>query len=168
MKYLLYFSLSINRQGSCIIFDPAQFTEQPISLSIPELIKIFTDWIGKFEEVGIIESPKDDKKIYKNNKQHLSSNLTDSHKSLKGISGKAYVCKLETLKSEDLELFCDELARYWQECCSKISLENFLVEENNLYLAGLREVIEIRNYIVKYIKSKQKIIKNGYIYIQVL
>jgi hypothetical protein len=170
MKYLLYFALKISWQDSCIVYDPQQFTENPISLSVPDLVEIFTDFTQKFTEVGIIEKQKDKKILSKEkgDEYPIAPESVDRSNNLQVISGRAYICKLETLKLEDLELFCDKLVKYLRKCCLKISTENFLSEETSLCFAGLREVMEIRNYLAQYTKSKRKMFKDGYLYIQVL
>jgi hypothetical protein len=170
MKYLLYFALDISWQGSCIVYDPQQFTEKPISLSVPDLVEIFTNFTQKFREVGIVEKQKENKILIKEkgDEHPIAPELFDSSNNLQVISGRAHICKLETLKSEDLELFYDKLVKYLQKCCLKISTKNFLSKETSLCFAGLREVMEIRNYLAQYTKSKRKMFKNGYLYIQVL
>lgn len=177
MTYTLNFSLEINKQGSYIIYDPDKFAEKPIAISVPNVVKIFESFIKSFEEVGILEdtssksiqSQAENSTDHRDDQKQLSEqkSITTSP-TLKGLSGKAYICKSKELDKTVLSQFCTELTQYLQICCSKFSPEKFLSEENNLYVSGLREVLELRNYLAKYTKSNKKIYQNGYLYVMVV
>lgn len=134
---------------------------------------MFEHFIETCDEVGIIEKPNTKIPIREENKGTkvaYKQKLSDSKSitldpPLKELSGKAYICKSKELDEAILEKFCTELTKYFQICCSKISPDNFLSEEINSDISGLREVIELRNYLAKYTKSKQKKYQDGYLYI---
>lgn len=158
MKYTLNFSWELEKHNSCITYNPEAFDERPILISVPDVVKIFNHFIETFEEVGISEQPA--------NKTIPSEEKTKDTTTLTGLSARAYICQVQKLNETVLTKFCTELTEYFQMCCSEIS-KSFLSEEVNLSISGLREVIEIRNYLAKYTKSKKKAYQNGYLYIMV-
>lgn len=173
MKYTLNFALKLEQDNSSIVYNSEGFTEKPIPISVPEIVTIFEHFIETFDEVGIIEKPNTKIPIRgenKGTKVDHKEKLSDSKSvtldpPLKGLSGKAYICKSKELDEAILEKFYTDLIEYFQICCSKISPDNFLSEEINSDISGLREVIELRNYLAKYTKSKQKKYQDGYLYI---
>jgi hypothetical protein len=178
MKYTLNFSLKLERHHSFIVYNSELFTEKPIPISVPDVVKLFEQFIKTFEEVGIIEQPTS-KTIPSEEKTQGTTvaheeKLSDSKSvtgstALIGLSGKARICKSQDLDEAVIEQFCTELTKYVQICCSKISeKDKFLSEEINLYISGLREVIELRNYLTKYTRSKKKAYQNGYLYVSVI
>lgn len=153
MIYTLNFLLKLERQGSSIIYNSEEFAEKPISISVPDVVKILGHWIEGFEEVGIIEMSQRDTEFSK------EASL------LVGLSAKAYIHKSQNLNDAKLSHLCVEITEYLQNCCSVISSENILSEEVGLYISGLREIIELRNYLARYINSRKKMYQNGYVYI---
>jgi hypothetical protein len=153
MTYTLNFSLNLERQGSSIIYNSEEFVEKPIFISVPDVVKILEHWIEGFEQVGVIE---------------MSQRQTEFSKGaspLVGLSAKAYICKSQDLNDKELSQLCIEITEYLQNRCSVISSENILSEEVGLYISGLREIIELRNYLTRYINSRKKMYQNGYVYI---
>lgn len=175
MKYTLNFSLKLDRQDHCVIYDKKGFTDNPILISVPEVVKALDHFVESFEEVGIIEASSNkhvststkQKANEGNIAQEQSANSTSAtnYNALKGISGRAYICKSKELNEEGLNQICSELIRYFHDCCSQVSTECFLSVDINPYISGLREVIEVRNYLAKYTRSKKKMYQNGYLYI---
>jgi len=159
MKYTLNFSLKLEMHNSCIVYNGEGFADTPISISVPDVVKIFEHFIEKFEQQGITEQPV--------TKTIPNEEKTKDTNALTGLSARAYTCQVQKLDETVLNNFCIELTEYLQKCCSEIS-KSFLSEEANLSIAGLREVIEIRNYLVRYTKSKKKAYQNGYLYIMVV
>ena len=159
MKYTLNFSLKLEKRDSYIVYNPEAFAETPISISVPDVVKIFEHFIKTFEEVGITEQPA--------NNTIPSEEKTKDTTALTGLSATAYICQVQQLNKTALTKFCTELTEYLQKCCSEIS-KSFLSEEVNVSISGLREVIEIRNYLAKFTKSEKKAYQNGYLYIMVV
>lgn len=159
MTYTLNFSLTLEKHHSYIVYNREAFAETPISISVPDVVKIFEHFIKTFEEVGITEQPA--------NNTTPSEEKTKDTTALTGLSAKAYICQVQQLNETALTKFCTELTEYLQKCCSEIS-KSFLSEEVNLSISGLREVIELRNYLAKFTQSKKKAYKNGYLYIMVV
>ena len=178
MKYTLNFSLKLDRQEHCVVYNQEEFTESPIAISVPEVVKSFDRFVESFEEVGIVEKPSDKheststkEKANENNfaqEQSIDSTQTSKSNPLKAISGKAYICQSKELNEEMLDQICTDLTKYLQECCSQFTNDNFLSEDNNLYISGLREVLEVRNYLARYTRSKKKTYQKGYLYITAL
>ncbi|MCG9892459.1 MAG: hypothetical protein MH252_15485 [Thermosynechococcaceae cyanobacterium MS004] len=176
MKYTLNFSLKLQRDDSYIIYDPETFVESPISVSVPDIVKIFEEFIKDFEEVGITEKAsnntnkskkdnKSDSNLASNDSQELSVVRT---RYLVNLSGKAYICKSKELDQSILDKFSLELIKYIHDGCSRISPDNFLAKESSLFFSGLREVLELHRYLAKYTKSRKKMYQNGYLYIMPL
>lgn len=174
MKYNLNFSSNLKRHEQCVIYNEKEFTEKPIQISVPEIVKLVEHFLETFEEVAITEQLTSHSTLNGEKSKEESpaqeDSLADSKPAIKptglrGIAAKAYICRSKDLDKKALEQFCSDLTRYFQAGCSQISSENFLSEEVSIYIAGLREVLEIRNYLAKYTKSKKKNYQNGYLYI---
>ncbi|MEH2240035.1 hypothetical protein [Nostoc sp.] len=171
MKYTLNFSLKLEKNGSHIIYNPEDFVEKPILISVPDVVKLFEDFIETFEEVGIVEqastrsiqSKKKETDNVSSQEQPSEQKSAATSAPLKGLSGRVSICKSKELGEAVLNQFCTELTKYLQESCSKLAPENFLSEESSLSFSGLREVFEIRNYLAKYTKSAKKNYQEGYI-----
>ncbi|MGB8686645.1 MAG: hypothetical protein WCD53_04820 [Microcoleus sp.] len=159
MKYTLNFSLKLEMLNSCIVYNPEAFAETPISISVPDVVKIFEHFIKTFKEFGITEQPA--------NNTIPSEEKTKDTTAVTGLSAKAYICHVPELDDTVLTKFCTELTEYLQKCCSEIS-KDFLSEKVNVSISGLREVIELRNYLARYTQSEKKAYQNGYLYIMVL
>lgn len=176
MKYTLNFSLKPDLQDQLIVYDEGGFTEQPIIISVPAVVEILDHFIkfNSFNQVGVVEKslnkPKSVSSKKKIDKDDASKELSIDSISitqpttLKLICTKAYVCQTKQLDKEALAQICAELTKYLQECCSRIS-DDFLSDDNNLHISGLREVLEVRNYLAKYTKSEKKHYQDGYLYI---
>lgn len=175
MKYTLNFSLGLKKEGSHIVYDPEKFAGKPVEISVPDVVKILESFIQSFEQVGIVEQtlPKSiqSQEKEKNGTDNSSDKQISEQKSLakfpdlKSLAGKAYICKSKELDETVLNQFCTELTEYLQVCCSNFSPKNFLSEENGLYVSGLKEVLELRNYLARYTSSNKKNYQNGYLYI---
>lgn len=173
MKYTLNFSQKLDRRDDCIVYDKEEFIGNPIAISVPDVVKAFNHFVKSFDEVGIVEQPSSKNESTYIKKKTNESNMTEEQlidstqitKStvLQGISGKAYICQSKQLNEEALDQICSELTSYLQKCCSQISTDSFLSEDNNQYISGLREVLEVRSYLAKYTRSKKKIYQNGYL-----
>lgn len=176
MTYYLHFSLKIDRRDSCVVYNPERFAGNPIPISVPDVVKIIENFIQQFEKVGIIEEHNNQTISIKNkNQKNIASNQENERelssiqapKPLYGLSGHVYICKLESLQKDKLDLLCTELVEYIKKCSSDISQYHFLSEQVNLDISGLKEVIEIRNYLSMYTQTKKKQYQNGYFYIMV-
>ena len=176
MKYTLNFALKLEeKDDSLIVYDPKEFAEKPISISVPEVVTILEHFIKKsFKEVGILEKAsnissqgKEKNGTDKVNAQEQLSKQKSITKfpDLKGLSGRAYIRKSKELNETTLNEFCTELTNYLQKCCLKISQNNFLSEEIGSDISGLREVLELRNYLANYTRSNKEAYQNGYLYI---
>lgn len=173
MKYTLNFSMKLEKDGSYIVYNPQEFTEQPILISFPDIVSTFERFIAKFEEVGIVDNlpiqkAQNDKKNrrdkVRSQKQLPEQKSINKSITLKGLSGRAYICKSKDLDENVLNQFCSELTDYIHKFGSELSSKTFLSKE--ISFSGLREVIELRSYLVKYTKDKQ--IANGYLYVMVM
>ena len=147
MKYTLNFLMKLERSGSNVFYNPEAFAEKPIIVSIPEIVEFLEHFIGKFEEVGIVEKP------------------SEKSAPLKGLACKAFICESDKLNEGILDIFRIELTKYLEKCCSNISQNGLFSDNTNLDISGLGEIIELRNYLVKYTNSGKKMYQKGYLYI---
>jgi len=174
MNYTLNFSLKLEKHDSCIIYSPEEFADQPISISVPDVVELLEIFLNSFEEAGIVENISDKNLQGEEEKGTddidyegaLSKQKSVSSTNLKGLSGKAFVRKSKDLDEIALDKFCSALTEYMRTGCSELSPENFLSEENNLYFSGLMEVLELRNYLARYTKNRKR--ANGYLYIMAI
>jgi hypothetical protein len=154
MKYTLNFSLGLDRQDAYVIYNSERFTESPILISIPEIVDSFEHFLRAFEAVNSVESG--------------ALNQVAVSADLNRFADTAYICQSRALNEAALDRFCADLTNYFQHCCLRVPAEGLLAEETNLYVSGLREVIELRNYLAKYTRSPKKIYQNGYLYVAVV
>lgn len=170
MKYLLYFSLKLERQNSNIIYNSEGFADNPIEISVPDVTNIFKQFIGSFEDVGVIDKPPTINSLSKQKKNTIDPSVDKPSSFPQGIDCEVRICKLEDLDRQVLESFCNQLSDYFKECCSRISAETFLSEKIGTHISGIQEVIDLRNYLIRYTKKNKKNeykYKNGYLYISI-
>lgn len=55
MSYTLNFSRKLKKDGDEIIYDPEVFDEQPIRISVPDVVEIFEEFLKTFEKAGLVE-----------------------------------------------------------------------------------------------------------------
>lgn len=154
MKYLLNFALQLEMCHAQVVYHPANFAESPILISVPDIVQSFETFLETFCRVGIAESATGDQ-------GHNTSPL-------QGLAGEAYICQTRKLDQPGLRQFCLQLVQYFKQGYSTLATENFLECENNLYLSGLREAIELRNYLVRYTRTPRKVYRNGYLFVVVV
>lgn len=149
MKYNLSFSLDLKQDEQAnVIYDPESFIENPISISVPDIISSFEDFIQSFDHVGLVEQ-----------------NPSNSLRKLQGLSGDVYFCRAKELDKTALEKLCEDLVHYFKKFNLSLSSEKFLDSEVSPQFSGLQEVIALRNYLARYAKSAKKMYKNGYVYV---
>ncbi|MCT7973961.1 hypothetical protein [Laspinema olomoucense] len=172
MTYTLNFALNLNKEGENIIYDSEQFADQPIQISVPQIITILERFIGKpFHRAGLIENRKSEKvqikdafseKKVQDEVKAINENLI-AKSSLKGLSGQAYYCQIKELDTQKINEITSDLSNYLQESISSINSENFLADETSVLISALKEVVEIRNYLARYFKkAPNKMYRNGY------
>lgn len=180
MKYYLNFVLGLEQEGSNVIYNPGDFEEKPVAISSPEIVKMIENFVSNFKKVAIVESPtvKKEKKpdivdIQDSKPEATPDDKNESHKyeddksaiNLRVVSGQAYICQKQNIQESSIEKLCEELVDYLKKCLSQLQKEKILSEELNSEFAGMREALELRNYLARFVKSKKKIYKSGYIYI---
>lgn len=174
MEYTLNFALELKRDGEYIIY-PEKFADQPIPISVPEIVTILEKFIKQsFQLAGIVEKPEsqkvqsaDDLSAEKVQGEVKAGNENlISQSPLKGLSGQAYYCQFKDLDQPKIKEITSDLSNYLQESISKINSNNFLVDETGDLVSAIKQVMEIRNYLAIYLKKPpNKTYKNGYFFI---
>jgi hypothetical protein len=172
MTYTLNFALNLNIEGENIIYDPEQFTDQPIPISVPEIITILERFIEKsFHRAGLLENRRSEKvqiadalseEKVQDEVKAVNENLI-ARSPLKGLSGHAYYCQIKELDTQKIKKITSDLINYMHESLSNINSDNFLADETSVLVSALKEVVEIRNYLAMYFKNPpKKMYQNGY------
>ncbi|WP_175551192.1 hypothetical protein [Spirulina major] len=146
-----YLSFSINLQKDDqenVIYDPESLLENPISISVPDLITSFEEFIQSFKMMGLVEQNPDNATNY-----------------LRGLSGEVYICQAKDLDQTALEKLCEDLVRYLKKFNLSLSSEKLLDNDISPQFSGLQEIIALRNYLTQYVKSAKKIYRDGYVYV---
>ena len=170
MKYTLNFILKLKHDGSSIIYDPKAFLEQPLAISVSEIIEMVQRFTQEFEEVGIVEDNAVEPNASKATNDEKKSVQTSSKSSiaLKGLSGRTYIRQSKKLDDEVLKQLCADIAEYLKTQCEKLTGENLLSPEIGILFSGIIEATEVRNYLSQYTRSSKKNFQNGYLYIMPL
>ncbi|MBD2001964.1 MULTISPECIES: hypothetical protein [Cyanophyceae] len=180
MSYHVLFASKLEREGTQVFHDPEAFEDDAVIISVPEVTELLKDFIKELEPVAIVEkdTPSNARPTKAVKVASKSADLSDDNASSKEKAGKpfgslrqvaaeAYICKVKALDKSLLERLCSKIAAYVTTALSKISGENFLSSELNTHFAGLREVTELRNYLIRFIENRtnKKMFREGYVYI---
>ncbi len=155
MTYYLNYALHLEYDtAKNVVYKSEQFEDNPTPITTSRLEKIIEKLINsnEFTRVGIVEDKKNDdsKKI--------------TNKNLQGLSGEAYIAeikKLDNKESQFLDQLNLELVSLIQEISNNISRENFLEPRKFDDFSTLRQIVELRDYIMRFILNKTK----GYLFI---
>ncbi|MGI0480687.1 hypothetical protein ACN4EE_07845 [Geminocystis sp. CENA526] len=157
MTYNLNYAITLNKDdNNCIVYDSKSFDDNPIPITTIRIINLIENFIHSsvFEKVGIVEENSMNKNTdFKQNKYTY----------LKSLSGEAYIADVGKLQNEDsksLNNFKESLVDVIKNIGQNISSDNFLDIKQIDNFSTLREIIEIRNYMMK-ITNKKK----GYLFI---
>lgn len=183
MSYHLRFALTLDWQGSQVFYDPKEFVDkEPVVISVPEVEELVKRFVKNLEPVAVVErettrNPQDSKELKAgSNRTDLSdNNLSSENKAgqttvlprLRVVEAQAYVCKAKELESS-LECLCSETTAYLSKTFSTISGADFLSDELNALFAGIRQVSDLRNYLLTFVKNPKKMYREGYIYVMVV
>ncbi|MCT7957859.1 hypothetical protein [Laspinema palackyanum] len=173
MKYTLNFALHLKKEGEYIVYDRESFAEKPIGISVPDIVTIFEKLIQSFETTGLLEqllpevqdaNPDQEERVQGEVKELDRQSSQKSH--IKSLSGQVYYCQSQKLKdSQAFHEFTKDLVQYLNSCLSKINADNFLKEDTSNLVSGIKEVFELRNYLIIYIRTSKKQYKEGYLYV---
>lgn len=170
MTYLLNFAPKLSRESteesSLVIYDPQSFADQPIPITTNVGNDIIQKLIINFEKVGITDRKENLSQVAsKDAKESTKDSSTyQDFANLKPVQGKAYICQVKELKKEVLNQICDQIIASFKEKLENLSSEN-LLDPQNYDFSAMQELIELRNYLIRYVKSNKKIYLDGYIYI---
>ena len=176
MKYHLLFALKLRQEESGVIYNSEGFIDRPVPISIPEITNIIRDFVNDFNEVAIVEpktlkkpalkkassSNENDSETAKKN-EHSKNGIEQNTNLLRGVAGKAYICQLKELNKCSLDRLCFEIATYLKKCLSEISPDQILSSKLASNFAGIREAIELRNYLSSFVEEPSDMYQNGYI-----
>ncbi|MEH2418744.1 hypothetical protein [Nostoc sp.] len=178
MSYHLLFALNLEQQGSQIFYNPEAFVGNPVVISVPEVKELIDCFIPKLELVAVVEkeAAKKNSKVKKPNSDEtkISESNLDSEQDksqtntlLREVAAEAYVRKVKDLDKTSLEELCTGIATYLTNNVSKISAETLLLMKIDPVFSGLREIIDLRNYLLNFVKNpnNKNIYQKGYIYI---
>lgn len=178
MKYHLLFALKLKREESPVIYNPNDFEGNPVAVSYPAITSIISNFVVDFDLLPIVEpnplKKPTSKKASNSNKtngetankiEHSKDGIEQNPSPLGGVAGTAYICKLKNLNKPSLDRLCSEIATYLKDCISEISPDKILSSELASDFAGIREAVELRNYLSNWVEDKRPMYQNGYIYI---
>ncbi|WP_445626209.1 hypothetical protein [Nostoc sp. DSM 114167] len=178
MSYHLIFALNLEQQGSQIFYNPEAFVGNPVVISVPEVKKLIDYLIPKLKLVAVVEKeaakitskgkkPSTDKTKISESNLDSEQDKSQTNIFLREVTAEAYVGKVKDLDKIYLEELCTGIATYLTNNVSKISAETLLSMEINPIFSGLREIIDLRNYLLNFVKNPndKKKYREGYIYI---
>lgn len=169
-KYYLNFALKIQWLGeTSIAYTPESFAEASILISYPEIVEMVQYFSQTFQKVGVVEAQAE---VIKNEAKtstasgnsSLTATLTKLDNKLSSVSDTAFICQQKSVNQESLLTLCACLTGYIQESAKVLTKENILSKEQDLIFSGLREAIELRNYLGRYTTNSKKIYQSGYFY----
>lgn len=175
MIYSLRFAHTLRKEGSTIVEDPDVFIVGPVRISMPEVAAMVQRFIGDFEPMGIVESgnivnndAKPVEEVFSNiNGSSAKDFAKNKTTSLKSLQGKAFVRQKEKIDPATLKTLRAELVEYLARSTSDLSENNLLSEDTDLLTSGIREALELRNYLRSWVGNQKKIYKEGYVYVTV-
>lgn len=175
MTYLLNFALKLKKKGEHIVYDQESFTQQAIGISVPDIVTIFDKFIQQsFETSGLVEQPpskvQDANPHQEEKVQGKATVFEDKSRQklpIQSLSGQIYYCQTKKLKdTEAFQKLKNDLTEYLHKSISIISSDNLLKEETNIFISGIKEVLEVRDYLVTYTTaSSMKQYQEGYLYV---
>ncbi|WP_254565009.1 hypothetical protein [Oscillatoria sp. HE19RPO] len=174
MTYTLNFALKLKKEGEYIVYDKESFTQGAILISVPELVTIFEKFIQQsFETTGLLEQPLPEvQDANPDQEEKVQGEVKElerqsSQKSpIKSLSGQVYYCQSQKLKdSQSFQEFTNDLVQYINSSLSKINADNFLKYDTNNLVSGIKEVFDLKNYLIVYIMTSKKQYKEGYLYV---
>lgn len=171
MTYRLNFALNLSieshKDSSVVIYDPQAFADNPIPITTNTVSSIIKKIIINFEEVGITDRKDHLKKVEPKGTENSTQNnsVSQNNTNLQLLQGKAYICKVKKFKENETALnqICQEIVKSFKEKVENLSSENLLDQKYDF--SDMRELIELRNYLIRYVKSDKKMHLDGYIYI---
>ncbi|PHM07626.1 hypothetical protein [Nostoc sp. 'Peltigera malacea cyanobiont' DB3992] len=174
MSYHLHLALRIEREDSQIFYNSEAFADKaPIVISVPEIVEILSHFISEFEKVAVVD--KDTGKSTERKdaisetapKFNSSQNNPKKAVSLRSVSTIAYIKQLKIIDKSSIENLCTALKDYLSKALSELSQSDLLNDELTFLLAGIQEVCELRNFLVRYVKTykQSKMYNDGYILI---
>ena len=170
MTYRLNFALKLSREtqkdSSVVIYDPKSFDEKPIPITTNTVSSIIKKIIINCEEVGLTDKKDNLNKVEPKGTENSTkdNSVFQNHTNLQLLEGKAYICEVKKLKKEVLNQICDQIVESFKEKLENLSSEN-LLDPQNYDFSAMQELIELRNYLIRYVKSNKPMYLDGYIYI---
>jgi hypothetical protein len=174
MSYHFRFALKLERQENQVFYNPEAFVDDGIDISVPEIQQLVNRFVEKLKPVAVVERKRKEnaeclKEVNAENNRIEPSDHNSGRTpvSLNPVEAEAYVCKAKELDKSSLESLCSEATAYLTTTSSKISRKDFLSNELDTFFAGIRELYDLRNYLLTYLKNPQtkKKYQEGYIYI---
>jgi hypothetical protein len=179
MSYHFLFALELEQQNSQVFYNSEAFVGHPIVVSVPEVKELISQFILTLNTVAVVEKETSQKgketKGAKNNQPKtadssplaLEKNLNETYPTPKLVAAEAYICKVKDLDKVVLNKLCAGIATYLSGVLSKVSAENLLDMELSPVFSGLREVVDLRNYLLTFVENpnRKKKYQEGFIYV---
>ncbi|MCT7994079.1 hypothetical protein [Laspinema olomoucense] len=175
MTYNLNFAIKFKKEGEYIVYDRDSFTQGAIRISVPDIVTIFDKFIQQsFETTGLLDQPPSkvkDANLHQEEKVQGKVTVFEEQSvpktTIQSLSGEVYYCQTKKIKDTiAFQEFKNDLAEYLHKSLSRINSDNLLKEETNVFISGIKEVLEVRNYLVTYTtNSSKKQYKEGYLYV---
>lgn len=183
MSYHLLFALKLEQQDSQVFYDPEAFVGKPVVISVPEVEEIVAHLTSQLQLVAVVEKEvaKKDKNLKRvkfdsesevvSNPSLIEKDLDQSATVLRSVAAEAYICKADDLKKKGiLSQMSSKIADYLTKSYSEISSKDLLEEDLTPVFSGLKEVIDLRNYLLTFVENSgnKKMYREGYTYIMII
>lgn len=177
MSYFLSFVVQkLHREGDNIIYDREMFAENPLRLSTPASTAMIQAFLNEFEKVGVVVSkPKELAVVHTQTKTHNGSSKLSvqldhpesesSVASLQPVESSAFILRKKEISKLDLQKLCLSLVDSLKSATAKLSEENILTQETSILTEEMQELLELRNYLCRFVMNSKEVYKNGYLYI---
>lgn len=171
MTYRLNFALNLSKSqkdSSVVIYDPQSFADNPIPITTDTVSSIIKKIIINFEfkKVGLTNRKDNLNKVETKGTENSTpdNSVSQNNTNLQLLEGKAYICKFKNFKKNEKALneICQEIVKSFEEKVEKLSSKNLLDRENYNF-SDMQELIELRNYLMLYVKRNQPMYLDGYI-----
>jgi hypothetical protein len=174
MRYYLRFALDIQRHSETnIVYTPESFVEEPVPLSVPAISEMITRFISSFEKVAVVKPRVEFIKhemVAGTVSEHGSATATIQKpvETISSVEATVFIRQQQSLDADSFNALLSDLCNYIHETSRLITPETILSDTCSINFSGLREAIEIRNYLSRFAISSKKIYRSGYLYITVI
>jgi hypothetical protein len=160
--YYISFRFNLNIEGDRICipsFAEWKDEEKPISISHPDVVKIFESEPAIGEIYGIVETTS----------QLAAASAKDSGRAsiaVAGLAGEVHAKKVSEISKSVSKSLSKKLGEHLVKCSSEINQDEFCTDErNDDLISQIRETLTLRDFWGRYVMSDRKKLKKGYIFV---